>query len=236
MTATLDGTPLRINPKSVAWTYTLKMAVIDTIGGKVTQIYGVSLGDLTIEGEFGAGGFIEQQEFFNRIVAVIDTQMNLDKPAQPMHFFWAERGWEFWCYVKALSEIGAQEAFNVTNENINPKYRLILQIQDDDATLTKTIKSAAQAAFIGRLTAGLGWKQSVYNGPLGYDEMNTALNGEDPMTAVFDQNLIPGIQNTLDAALLTDPISSSAILQGALTTPDVLGGGPFAPVNPPKGE
>jgi hypothetical protein len=232
MGAEIDGVKLRINPKGVSWSYTLKMAVIDTIGGKVTQMYGVSLGDLTITGEFGAGrrgtdsvsddrntassvrigGPAEQKLFFDRIVSIIDTQMVLSKPARPVRFFWPERGWDFHCYIKSISQPGAQEAISASNLDFNPGYQLVLQIQEDNGSLTKTIKSAAQAAFIGRLTAGLGWKQSAYNGPLGYDEMNIALGGESVLDAVFDQNLLPG----MEASLLANP-TSTTILEHALT-------------------
>lgn len=47
---------LYLSPNNVTWDYTLKTNVIDTYGGQVVQILGVSIENMTIEGFFGSEG------------------------------------------------------------------------------------------------------------------------------------------------------------------------------------
>jgi hypothetical protein len=47
---------LYLSPNNVSWNYSLKTNVIDTYGGQVIQILGVSIDDLTIQGFFGSEG------------------------------------------------------------------------------------------------------------------------------------------------------------------------------------
>lgn len=47
---------LYLSPNNVSWDYSLKTNVIDTYGGQVIQILGVSIQDLVIEGFFGSEG------------------------------------------------------------------------------------------------------------------------------------------------------------------------------------
>jgi len=47
---------LYLSPNDVSWKYSLRTNVIDTYGGQVIQILGVSIEDLTIRGFFGAEG------------------------------------------------------------------------------------------------------------------------------------------------------------------------------------
>jgi hypothetical protein len=47
---------LYLSPNNVSWDYNLKTSVINTYGGQVVQILGVSIDNLTIEGFFGSEG------------------------------------------------------------------------------------------------------------------------------------------------------------------------------------
>lgn len=47
---------LYLSPKNVNWDYTLRTHIIDTYGGQVIQILGVSVENLTIQGFFGSEG------------------------------------------------------------------------------------------------------------------------------------------------------------------------------------
>jgi hypothetical protein len=47
---------LYLSPNNVSWNYSLKTNVIDTYGGQVIQILGVSIDDLMIQGFFGSEG------------------------------------------------------------------------------------------------------------------------------------------------------------------------------------
>lgn len=169
MGASLDGIPFRINPQSVSWPYSMKLGTTKTMGGKVVQVYGISMGDLVVEGVFGAGGPEEQQAFFDRLVEIIDTQMPASPTAipRPVRFHWPERGWDFWCYVKGITQAGRGVAIHASNKDFNPGYRLTLFVQEDNGDLVKAARNSATAAFIARLSDGMGWKATEWNGPLG---------------------------------------------------------------------
>lgn len=186
MGASLDGVPMRLNPSSVRWPYTMKYADTKTVGGKVFQLLGASLGDLTVAGKFGAGGPAEQQAMLDRIIALMDEQMPVNGPAKPVRFLWPERGWDFWCFVKKFTQTGSDVAIEASNQNFAPEYTLTLFIQEDNGSLVRTVKTAAAAAFIGRISAGLGWKQTAYNGPGNYDALSEILGGKTIWEAMMD--------------------------------------------------
>jgi hypothetical protein len=186
MGASIDGIPMRLNPTSISWPYTMKIADQRTLGGKVIQLLGVTLGDLTVEGTFGVGGFEEQQAFFDRIVNYMDTQMPLKGNPSPLHFLWPERGWDFWCFVRSMTQQGAQTAIRADNKTFAPGFVLTLFIQEDNGDLIRAVKTSAAAAFIGRLTAGLGWKQTAFNGPTGAEEVSAVLSGRTIFQALND--------------------------------------------------
>lgn len=165
MTASLDGIPMRINPTSVRWPYSIKLSTKATMGGKVFQIYGVSLGDLTIEGVFGVGGPGEQQEFFKRIVEIMESQIPTAPDPSPVRFAWENRGWDFWCYVKKIEQVGASTAVYATNENFNPRFRLTMFIQQDNGDIKRAVQDSVAATVIARFANQMGWAASDWNGP-----------------------------------------------------------------------
>ena len=189
MGAFLDGVPFRVNPTSVSWPYSVKLTTTKTMGGKVVQLYGVVMGDLVIEGNFGAGGPEEQKRFFDRLVAIIESQMpaptNPSAVAKPVRFTWPERGWDFWCFVKAIKQANASVSISATNMDFNPGYVLTMFVLDDNGDLVKAAKNSAAASYIARLTAGMGWKQTEWNGPMG--TLNDALQGSTLLDALFSQ-------------------------------------------------
>lgn len=56
---------LYLSPNDVTWNYTLRTNVIDTYGGQVIQLLGVSIENLTIRGFFGAEGMWGFNEGYN---------------------------------------------------------------------------------------------------------------------------------------------------------------------------
>lgn len=196
MAAVLDGVPFRIDPKSVSWPYSIKMATHKTLGGKVFQLYGVSLGDLVIEGEFGNGGLVNgftstgpaaQKAFFDRITKIIDSQIPVNPLSnpKPVLFEWPLRQWSFWCFIKSIVQMDAPTAILARNNIINPSYQLTLFIQEDNGDVIKLAKEDAATQFINRLTAGLGWKKSEYNGPETFDAVTAANNGNTVLQNIF---------------------------------------------------
>jgi hypothetical protein len=186
MGAYIDGIPFRVNPRSVSWPYSIKFSTSKTMGGKVVQLYGITMGDLVIEGVFGAGGPDEQQAFFERLVDIIETQMPSGPTSapRPVRFHWPERGWDFWCYVKSFMQSNASTSIYATNKNFNPPYRLVMFVQEDNGDLVKAARDSAAAAYIARLSAGMGWKQSEWNGPMG--TLEETLGGDTLLDRLYD--------------------------------------------------
>lgn len=172
--ATLDGVPFRLDPTSATWEFAIKTNIIDTVGGRVVQVIGVDLGDMTVVGTFGVGGREEQGTFLERMKAIGDRQVH-DPGTPPMRFLYPPRGWDFLVYLRSYSQPGAPGADSVyvANEIIAPRWALTLFLVEDNAGL----KRVAQDAYIARIAAGLGWEQTKYNGPLTTEEVHATLGG-----------------------------------------------------------
>lgn len=169
--ATLDGTPFRIDPYSVSWTYTVKTSDRKTIGGKVVQVYGTNLGDMSVQGSFGVGGWEEQAEFLARMKEVGDRSVAW--PAKPpLRFLYPTQGWDFLVWLKQFSQPGAQASVDLDVETFAPAWSLTFQIAADNSGL----KHVAQDAFISRISAGLGWSEK-HHGPMTYQEIESTLSG-----------------------------------------------------------
>ncbi len=203
--ALLNGVAFRLDPTSVGWDFTIKAAEIDTVGGKVAQIYGVDLGDMTVTGSFGRGGFAEQQAFLGRMKALADQQVKdagkRNSTAQPFRFLYPSRGWDFLVYLKEYTQPDSSESVHVDPSIVNIEWSLTLFIAQDNAGL----KSKIQDAYVARLAQGLGYvkKNSGYNGPVDNNAVQTFLQGHsqpDVGSAIasdfgIDPSVLSGVTN-----------------------------------------
>jgi hypothetical protein len=177
--ALLDGIAFRVDPTSVNWNYTIKAAEIKTVGGKVIQVYGTDLGDMNVIGTFGRGGWQEQKAFLNRMKALADKQVRgasqRNSSANPSRFLWPARGWDFLVYLKQFSQPASPAGTNVYYDAavFSPQWSLTFFMVTDNIGLRKI----AQDDYIARLTQGLGWKLSKYNGPVDDAELQANLKG-----------------------------------------------------------
>lgn len=161
--ATLGGIPLRTNPTDIRWNFSMKSTSINTMGGKVVQILGTELSDLTIVGTFGNGrrdlgdteGWQNQVRFRDQVSRWARQTASADNPP-PLRFTYAPRRWDFSVYVRSFSDV------HMANDEINPAWQLVLfPLQDGTAEIIQGIKDL----YIQRLMNGVGWTQSDYNGP-----------------------------------------------------------------------
>lgn len=156
---------MRIDPNSVRWNYDSKVKTFESVGGKVIQVFGTTLGNMTIEGSFGIGGWQQQVEFLKAMKAIgveqsEDNMSQHNKP--PLRFTYPPKGWDFMVYLRDFSSPDGPEAVNMSPAIFNPKWTLTLFLAEDNANLTEL----ATNAYISRLSKGIGWKQSEFNGPL----------------------------------------------------------------------
>lgn len=171
--ATLGNHRFRIDPTSIRWDYTIKAREIQTVGGKVVQIFGANLGDMTVTGTFGTGGWQEQARFLAAMEAIGDRQAK-NTTADPIHFRYPPKGWDFLVYLTAYAQPGASKSVRLSPEITAPQWRLTLLIVEDNSGL----KQVAMDAFLARLAEGIGWKQTIYNGSMTMDEMSKVTGGQ----------------------------------------------------------
>jgi len=158
----LDGVPLKVNPDDIRWNFKMKTTDSKTMGGKVIQVLGTRLDDLTIQGQFSpdrAKGDTEawqsQIRFRAQVEKWADRAANTEN-TNPLRFTYPPRNWEFKVYIKSISGI------DWAIDAIAPRWTMVLFPMDDRATaIVKGIKDL----YLKRLTEGVGWKQTEYNGP-----------------------------------------------------------------------
>jgi len=84
--------PFKIDPQSVSWSYQPKVREDDTLGGKVVQVYGSVLTNLTLSGWFGESGALDdgvvydtnwkaQQAFLDQVDAWTQSQIGSLSPS-----------------------------------------------------------------------------------------------------------------------------------------------------------
>ena len=158
--ATLGGYRFDIDPESVAWTYSTKTKVTYTVGGKVVQVFGTRIEDVAVSGSFGQNNFAEQDRLYAAIQEMAGRQSV--EPYEPHRFFLPQRQWDFQVYIKSMRNPDGSRSISTRPELSNPKFILTMQIVEDRSGL----KKAASDLYIKRLTEGIGWKKSIYNGPI----------------------------------------------------------------------
>lgn len=166
--------PFRIDPESVAWDYRPKVAVHQTLAGKVVQVLGVVIGDMTVVGSFGRGGWEAQERFLSNMKTVADQQVERDA-GQPVRFHYPVRGWDFPVYLKDYSTPDGANSVTMSPNIINPRWQLTLFLPTPGFKL----QQAATNQFLQRLKEGLGFKINEFNGPMippSQEEVDRRLN------------------------------------------------------------
>jgi len=167
MSASIAGIPFDIDPTSISWDFKIKMNSEKTLGGKVIQIFGSSLGDLTISGQSRSQK--EHLAFFKAMKGLVNNQVpsaTNELPA-PVQFLWTSRGWDFFVYIKSLTQDGASTSYKATNKDFAPKWTMTMFIDRDNGDVTRLAAENAKSVYINRISQGLGWSQTDWNGPLG---------------------------------------------------------------------
>jgi len=175
--ATLDGIEFRINPSAFQWEYRIKTSATPTIGGKVIQILGTTFSDLVLTGKMGSED--AHIAFFKQVLKIADEQVpsRVNPAPLPVRFVWPERNFDFLVYVKGMTQSGAETAVKLAVDTVAPEYQLVLFVAEDNGNVIKQAANTIEADFLTRLTKGMGWAQSSWNGPLTDHELTTTLAG-----------------------------------------------------------
>lgn len=183
----------RIDPNSISWDFKINTSVTNTVGGRVVQVTGATLSDIIINGSFGedvrskvetdpgtdhGGASWRLHKRFEFNVRKMMEWQSRDarqhsKMAPPAVFKYPPRNWKFYVYVKAFQDPeGGTSTFSPGR--FAHEYQLTLFVVQEGTTALKaagsqdgTINQArakAINAYIGRLSDGIGWKPTMYNG------------------------------------------------------------------------
>jgi hypothetical protein len=170
--ATLGGVSFTFDPHSIQWDYTVHISDKPFIGGKVVQVYGATIGDITIEGSFGRfDGLDAQLAFLDRMKRMGSAKVD-DARTPPTRFFWPEQRWDFQVYLKRYENPKGGRAIEHSPENFAPEWRLVLH----PVSGTSTLQQASVTAFIERLSQGMGWRETEFQGPPSWGDLQGAMS------------------------------------------------------------
>lgn len=201
----LGNYQFRIEPSQVFFSYEVDSQVINTVGGRVVQVYGVTMGDVTVQGLFGQERTGERreswelaEEFQGQIALMVQEQSraptNLQMQGrdttpmhQPIRFLYNDEGadtnlpkhnWDMMVYIKDLKDVGSGD---FTVDHVTGKfsygYTLTLFVVQDN---TAQLREVAMNNFIARLSEGVGWKRTEYNGPMDKAELEEYVKANSP--------------------------------------------------------
>jgi hypothetical protein len=180
----------RIDPDSVDWNWKMQTSVTPTIGGRVIQVCGATLSDLTISGSFGQShgdgpdgeSWLQAEAFFKKIRDMMEWQSrdatDPGKMQPPGVFTYSPRNWKFAVYVKDLTDPEGGGSVTHTTGKFSYHYSLTLFIVEEmsdalvKAGTSHGVLSAAKAKaiddYLARINDGIGWHFSQYNGSTDY--------------------------------------------------------------------
>lgn len=191
----------RIDPESLDYNVRVHTSVTDTVGGRVIQVLGTSVSDVTIQGSIGEAH--DRGRDTNGEHAGVSWKMAIDFYAyiqgmqmlqsagantpgsssknssfflRPATFVYSPKGLRFQCYIKAITDPDGDGTAGVVHKVGRSNYRYILSlfpVQEGSTGLTKAgtsngvldqARAKAVDAYIARISQGIGWKFTAYNG------------------------------------------------------------------------
>lgn len=183
-----DGGPqvvFRLNPNEVNWNFQVNTNVTETVGGRVVQVLGATLSDMTITGSFGelrGATHTESKVLAERFLAAMKvmaeyqsrdsrTHAAMHKPAT---FAFPSKNWKFLVYIKNLTDPQGGMAIVHQTGKFSYDYVLTLMVHADVSDTSKIIgksngllmnqKNKVIQSYIDRIADGIGWHYSEYNG------------------------------------------------------------------------
>lgn len=180
--ATFAGRTFRIDPESVSWNFEVKTKDTPTVGGKVIQVFGTNVSDMEVIGSFGRAGWQGQLAFLDRMKEIASAQAQAGRTSRssvpPARFTYPPRKWDFLVYLAGYTDANGGKAVRHHNTEVNPKWKLTLFIVEDMSELG--VKKVATDAYISRLSKGIGWKRTLFNGPYGEANLDAVMGNLGP--------------------------------------------------------
>lgn len=171
----------RLDPELIEWSWQVLANVVETIGGRVIQVLGAYLDDLTVQGSLGQGSGVSwahANAFLSTVTKIMEAQSADSNQQGKMHppavFTYPPKNWRFNVYVKALTDPDGQSSVVLRPGKFNQRYSLSLFIvQDGSSSLVKAGTTNgvfsqkaydAISSFMARISDGVGWHFTQYNG------------------------------------------------------------------------
>ena len=139
----------RTNPNEVTWNYSLITKTDQTYGGRVVQILGARIDDLTVKVDCGQGGW----PYLVKVVAFMRDLMVAQRNGQTAVFEYTTRQWKLKVY--AASFPFADQLSATTRE-----LTLSFKVQED---ISGIVSSTTIATALQSFVNGIGWERNQYN-------------------------------------------------------------------------
>ena len=156
----------RTNPNEIWWSYELITHIDQTYGGRVVQLLGTRLGDLTVKVECGRGGW----PYFMQVISYLRDVISDQRGGSTATFEYTTRNWKLNVY--AMNAPFADEVTATVRE-----VELNFKIQED---VNGVVSAATLNGELARLQDGIYRPgQKIHNQYNDY----SATNGGRPLTA-----------------------------------------------------
>lgn len=176
---------LRLNPNAVDWNFKINTSVTETVGGRVVQVLGATLSDITVQGSYGESRgktHVESRVYAERFLAKMKEmaawQSRDATKHQSMHqpaiFSFPVKGWNFEVYIKDLTDPDGGGSVTHRPGKFSYDYQLTLFVHADISDtahilgrsngVIETQKDKAIASYINRIADGIGWHFTEFNG------------------------------------------------------------------------
>jgi hypothetical protein len=213
----------RLNPNSVQWNFTINTFVQNTVGGRVVQVTGATLSDMTVQGSLGeikagsGGDSRVSWQLAERLVANVRAVMekqtedstDFRKMQPPPVFTFPLKGWRFNVYIKSLADPRGGSVYH-SPDHFSSEYVLTLfPVSDLSQQVAGVGKNGVIAnkrqqaidAYISRISDGIGWQASKYNGIGKIAGQKIPVPKNNPLTPTVDANGNNISNSNADAAL-----------------------------------
>ena len=193
---TLGGVPFRIDPDSISWTYQPKTSATMTVGGKVVQVYGSVVSDITVRGQFGnrnsdgpGNSWMEQARFLNLVEGWVDQQIgNMSGLAgipgaagqglqngQPIRFTFPPLNFDFQVYITDFVEPGSPYSSQQDASTFNHSWQLSLFVYQNNGSPNPAdpATNSSLIEHIQRVSKVFGWFPTKYSGPVSDNQFPT---------------------------------------------------------------
>lgn len=171
--AQLGDVTFRINPQEVSWNFQVFTNPIKTIGGRVVQVTGAALSDITVRGQYGedhaksvvwyqqnpkahtdgdkapgrswrlAEDFTEEIRRLMVLTSPPPTPTGLYQRPVPLRFYYPARGWDFQVFIRSVQDDRGGNAVSHQTGKFSYGYVLTL-VPVGDNTLQLAGKDAAK--------------------------------------------------------------------------------------------